>query len=131
MSVYESRLLPADEWSKLEHTESFGPCWRQLRPQATEIPVVEKCGQIIATWGLFPFFHAEGIWVDPRWRQNPAVLRHLWREMKQAVTAHGAEAVITNANSEEVRTLLQTAGAKNLSDPSLGLGDPYLLRFTR
>jgi hypothetical protein len=109
--MYRGRVLPFDEWARTEATE-LGDTWKRLDPRSTTIMVVERPdGQIVQTWMLMTVAHAEGWWTHPDYRKNPAVMRGLWKVMREEAKARGLGGVMTAATSPEVDQTLLHHGA--------------------
>lgn len=100
-----TRVLPHEEWSRLDGTEAE-QVWRALDPERTTVLVVEDDGKIVGTWTLLWVLHAECVWVDPAHRKRGSVARRLWLAMKAAAERFGALGVMTAAGSPEVDALL-------------------------
>lgn len=107
-----SRILPHEEWARLEGTE-LGPVWRALDPAVARVIVVEDTyGQIAGCWSLLPFVHAEGLWIAPAHRGKSAVLRQLWQALISSANEIGIQSVVTSAASDEVAEILVKRGAR-------------------
>ena len=78
----EARILAPDEWVKLE--TGFEPLGTTLRPEDSQVIVIEEDGKIIASVGTFRVTHFESLWIHPDYRGNAGVARRL---MKQAIIA--------------------------------------------
>jgi ribosomal protein S18 acetylase RimI-like enzyme len=100
-----TRLLPVAEWAKLAATE-----FRHL-PYVTgdelAVVVVEDGDRIVGCWGLMPMLHLEGLWIDPAYRGRPSVAKRLLAATWAAVKARGVRWVMTAADSDGVRRLLE------------------------
>jgi len=106
-----SRILPPEEWHRLADTE-LGPVIPDLTPERVTILVVENAeGQIVGTWALIRYLHAEGFWIHPDYRGHGSVLRRLMTITKHTAEAMGELAVWTSTSHDEVRELLAHAGA--------------------
>ena len=78
----EVRTLSPSEWVNLE--TGFPPLGTTLRPEDSQVVVVEDNGKIIASVGTFRVTHFESLWIDPEYRGNAGVARRL---MKGAIGA--------------------------------------------
>ena len=116
-----TRVLPPDEWSRLEGTEA-GPLWTYLDPQRAEVLVVEEDGQIIGSWVLINMLHAECLWVAPAHRGRSAVLRRLFTGLVRVMTGGGIPTVWTASASPAVTAMLDHLGAQKIP------GDHYAMR---
>lgn len=102
------RILPPMEWNKLDGTEQLGRIWPFLRPEDTQIVVVEDDGQIIATWAVVRVVHVEGLWVRPEYRRRSLrMVRMLFQGMYDAARRFGVRNVWTSAETPEVQQLLE------------------------
>ena len=110
-----TRILPPDEWSKLTGTDVEIPL-SLVDPANVEVVVVEHDGVIVAHWMLLSMLHVEGLWIAPDARKHTSVARRLWLGMKKTVAARGGTSVLTGAATDEVRGLLDHAGAIALPD---------------
>jgi hypothetical protein len=116
-----SRVLPVEEWDRLVGTEleTLAP---KLRPDDTEIVVVERYGELIGAWAVTRLVHVEGIWVAPSCRSNSSgVLRRLLAGMYASARRFGASFVWTGAESEGVASLARKVGGYRVE------WDSYLL----
>lgn len=108
-----SRLLPREEWSKLDGTEA-GPVWRQL-PDGAEVVVVEQDGHLVGCHVLVSLLHAECVWIHPDHRGKASVARRLWASVQRtAREVFGADHVITHATDDRVRGLVAHLGGRAL-----------------
>ena len=94
-----TRILPPEEWGRLEGTE-LETVWPVLSPTDAQIVVVEDGPAIVGCWAVIRYVHVEGIWIAPAYRGRFAVGRRLWRAMGQVARAWGASAVWTAAVSD-------------------------------
>lgn len=117
-----SRILPPDEWHKLDGTEA-GLIRAALIPDRTRVLVVEDHGAIVGTWVLMDVVHAECLWIAPAFRKRTSVQRRLWTAMQRTARALGVRAVATAAVSDDVRNLLEHVGATKVP------GDHYAMRI--
>lgn len=102
------RILPPDEWARLGETDAdLGQILQWFRPERTRISVVEnESGQIVGCWAAVQWWHAEGVWIHPAYRQRVSVARRLWRQMRAIVMGDGEGAVITGAADPMMTALL-------------------------
>ena len=96
MSTYTSRILPVDEWPKLATADPIG-VWPLLRPEDTQVVVVECGDRIVGIWLALRIVHAEGVWIDPAHRGAFGVVRRLLAGMRSAARTWGASVVWTGA----------------------------------
>lgn len=73
-----ARILPPEEWSKLERTQ-IPNLGRFVRPEDIAVVVVEDEGKVIACLSVLKATHFEGLWIDPE-RRNAGVVRSLLRQ---------------------------------------------------
>jgi len=106
-----TRVLPAEEWSRLDGT-LLDPAYHALNPATTRVIVVEQDGQILACTALFLATHLEGTWVNPQVRRQAAVGRALLAALRdQLVTEHVGE-VLMMARTPEQRKLCEQGAAR-------------------
>jgi hypothetical protein len=110
-----TRLLPFAEWSKLQGTEIPSSVWALHDRASLQFVVVEnEAGEIVATWATLVCRHVECFWVRPDHRGTGGVLRRLFVGMRELLIALRATTVITLAETNETRVLLEDAGATAL-----------------
>lgn len=105
-----SRVLPPEEWPRLVGTEAEA-LWPTLDPEYSRIVVVERDGEIVACHVLMNVLHVECLWIHPESRGKASVGRRLWHAVQDEARATGVRAVMTHADSDQVRGLLERAGA--------------------
>lgn len=105
-----SRLLPHAEWPKLAET-GMAIVAATLNPETDDVVVVESDGVIVGAWSFKIIPHVEGLWIAEGERGKTSVARRLWRGMQDLAAQRGALVVMTGAGSDEVRELLDHAGA--------------------
>jgi hypothetical protein len=110
-----TRLLPHDEWHRLDGTD-LSEGLSLLNPDHVDVLVVEDDGVIVAHWLLASMLHVEGLWIAPEARKSGVVARRLWRGMRETVAKRGASSVLTGAVTDDVKALLDHAGAMPLPD---------------
>lgn len=116
------RILPPDEWPKLDRT-SLGPAWRAMNPQTSLVVVAEDGDRIVGCWCRAFWAHVEGLWIDEAYQKKTSAARHLLIGMKEACAADGISAVVTSADTQAVADLVVHAGGHRLP------GDAYVLPF--
>jgi GNAT superfamily N-acetyltransferase len=114
--MLQARVLPPEEWSKLEGLDNeVAAAWRQLPVDDVTIVVVENGdGAIVATWTTFACWHVEGLWVEPLHRKRGVAVGRLIETMRAVLVAKGVSAVMTGAASPEVERLLAHVQATEL-----------------
>lgn len=122
--MYDTRILPPEEWYKLNDTEA-GSVYSYFDKEHTNVMVVEKDGNIVGTWSLMPYYHAECVWIAETHRGNPAIVKRLVTGMKQMADSVGALSVITTALDDKTAKLLEHLEAEKLP------GEHYVIRFGR
>lgn len=118
--MYNTRLLPPDEWYKLDSKSFFS-----LDDAHTNVMVIEKDGVIIAHWCLVPIYHAECVWVAEDHRGNPVVAKRLLLGMKTMANQVGANIIITTSTSADVSKILEKLEAEKL------VGEHWVISFGR
>lgn len=105
-----TRILPAEEWSRVAHTE-LGPALAALPHVATTVFVAEQGEEIVGCWALVTFAHVEGLWIAPSHRKRGRVLLRLWDRLRAIAGERGLGAVFTGAATNDVQRLLEARGA--------------------
>lgn len=108
-----TRLLPREEWPRLNGTE-MEAIWPALDAHAHIVVVEDDDGQIVGCWSLFRQVHVEGCWIAPAHRGKSSVARRMLVAMRSCAQAMGARSVATAACSEDVKQLLIKMGAVEL-----------------
>jgi GNAT superfamily N-acetyltransferase len=122
----KSRILPPNEWHRLDGNEQLGNVWPFLRPDDTRIVVVEDEGEIVATWAVVRVVHVEGVWVKPEYRRRSLrLVRQLFQSMYEAARQFGVRNVWTSASTPEVEHLLEKGKRAKLAPKSyvMSIGD--------
>jgi len=96
VSAYTSRVLPVEEWPRLAQTP-LASVWALLKPEDTQVLVVEQAGAIIGVWLAVRLVHAEGVWIAPAHRGSVGVVRRLLSGMRAAAARWGVGVVWTGA----------------------------------
>jgi len=124
MGALWTRVVPMAEWEILESTP-LAPVLSTL-PAHTQILAVQHEGKVVGTWAIVPYVHAEGLWIDPEYRNAGAVALRLLRRMPAIATSLGANgAVLTAASDEDLEGYLKRLGAVPLP------GAQYVLPLAR
>jgi GNAT superfamily N-acetyltransferase len=112
-----ARVLPVEEWSRLDGTELEPLLHRWCAMPGgvdVDVVVVERDGRIVGRWLRLTMHHVEGLWIDPEFRGRSGIARRLWAAMKDVCRGRGADTVLTGAQTDDVRRLLEHAGADPL-----------------
>jgi len=124
MGALWTRVIPMAEWGLLESTP-LAPVLPTL-PERTQILAVQHEGRIVGTWAILPYIHAEGLWIDPEYRNAGAVALRLLRRMPAIAASMGANgAVLTAALDQDLEGYLRRLGAVPLP------GVQYVLPLVR
>lgn len=109
-----TRILPPEEWHRLEGTE-LGPVCGSMNSLDIRVIVVESDGgEILGCWALLKMWHAEGIWVKDEHRKHGAVFGRLLKGMRAMVQHEGAMQFVTASISEDVTKLIGKLGGESL-----------------
>jgi hypothetical protein len=100
------RILPPDEWPKLQGTEAE-TLWPLLNPDQAAVLVVEQDGQIVGCWVAMQTLHAECVWVSPTVGNPAAVARPLIDGMFEIARGNGMRSLYTSATNDEVREIIR------------------------
>lgn len=103
--MYNTRILPFEEWQKLEGTEAE-PLIDEMDPNEVFVLVVEKNNKVVGSWLLVLKWHAECVWIHPDERRNPVVAGRLIQGMKQMARRVNAQNLVTSAMNPEVKDLI-------------------------
>lgn len=106
-----SRILPRDEWHRLNETPLSEHAISLMDAKGLQIVVVEDGSQIVACWAVLPVLHLEGAWIRPDRRKSPSIARRLMAAVGSVLKPIGANWVLTGAQDEPTRQLLQHFGA--------------------
>lgn len=76
-----SRILPRSEWAKLDvkGSDSIGTT---VPPAESHVVVVEEAGEILATVTVVRIVHFEDLWINPKYKGNPGMIRSLLNRAK-------------------------------------------------
>jgi len=99
-----TRLLPAEEWDKLDG--ELAQVRDHLDPSRAAVVVVEDGDQVVGCWALLYALHAEGVWIAPTHRGRASVARRLLLATLEAARQLGSKTIITGALTPEVERLL-------------------------
>jgi len=103
-----ARVLPSEEWAA-----KILPVWPAgwALPDAghARMVVVERDGQVVATWAAMDVVHLHGVWKDPAAR-DPKIPGLLIDAMMDLLRGAGIAGVFTIAPTPEVRALAEHAG---------------------
>lgn len=106
-NMYNTKILPANEWYRLEGTgaeaEKVIP---HLDPRTTNIEVVEKDNKVVGSWLLFPVYHAECVWIHPDHRNNGVVAKRLVVGMHRMARELGVKNIVTAATDDKIKQLI-------------------------
>lgn len=108
-----TRLLPPEEWAKLDGTE-LEAVYPHLDREKARIVVIEDGALIVGCWALFPLVHCEGVWIHPDHRGRGVVARRLFCGMVDAARAMDARTVVTAAVDDHIAGLLEHLKATQL-----------------
>ena len=104
-----TRILPPDEWSRLEGTLLKGAP-DLLNPEIDMVLVVEKEGEIVGCTSFLPRWHMEGTWVSPNHRKMASVGRPLLRGIYQVAKALKAKELVMMTFDPEIAALCARLG---------------------
>jgi|TARA_R110000744_G_scaffold17672_2_gene47696 N-acetylglutamate synthase-like GNAT family acetyltransferase len=104
-----TRILPPDEWSRLNGTLLEGAP-DLLNPEIDMVLVVEKEGEIVGCTSFLPRWHIEGLWVSPKHRKMASVGRPLLRGIYQVAEALKAKELVMMTFDPEMAALCARIG---------------------
>lgn len=112
--TFTTRVLPHAEWHRLAGTE-LEPLAEVVDPVKMSVVVVEDAtGAIVGCWGVLAFLHAEGVWIDPKYRGTGVVAKRLLRATLDEVRARGEHVAITGSNNASVDRLIKHIGGQEI-----------------
>lgn len=110
--MLRTRILDASEWARVPVAlETLLP---HVAPDDAQVVVVEEHGRIVASWAVLRVVHLEGLWIDPAYRGRVSVARRLYTATLEAARRWTSGWAMTGAASDDVRALLDHAGAQKL-----------------
>ena len=121
--MLETRILEPTEWARVPtDLQALLP---HVIPGDAQVVVVEDDGRIVASWAVLRVVHLEGLWIDPAYRGRVSVARRLYEATLSAARRWTSGWAMTGAATDDVRALLNTAGAQKLPMDTyvLPLGD--------
>lgn len=118
-----ARVLEPEEWPLVEELE-ISQLLPLVRPEDVKVVVVEVGGEVVASMTVMRMTHIEGTWVDPNYR-NGGIVRSLLRCAAKAAEEWCAGWVVTSANNDQVRRILERMNAQKVEV------DSYALSFGR
>jgi hypothetical protein len=104
------RILPREEWSRLEQS-SLGWLLPHLPEDAAIVIVEDDAHAIVGHLAFVTFRHAHGLWIDPAHRGRAAVLRHLYEGLYEEAARIGAASIWMGAADAQMASILDTLGA--------------------
>ena len=117
-----TRILPPEEWSRLEAIPAGIP-WRDLDPRRNHVLVTEHDGMIAGCVVLMEAIHAEFLWIAPAHRGRVSVARRLRATVLDSARTWGYPTVLMAAMTKQMAGILAGLGADRL------LGDHYVLNL--
>lgn len=115
-----SRVLPYDEWAKLDEVGA-DTVWKMLDPARAQILVIEDQGQIVGTLTLMSVLHAECLWIKPSHRRGYGVMKRLLDGMWAGARAQGAKALWSGSVSDTMTNILHRIGGVEVPGKSFAL----------
>lgn len=115
-----TRLLPPEDWSRLDGTES-AEMLQFCDPVATRVIVVEDGSEIVGAWVLSQHMHVDGLWIAPDYRKQPSVARPLMRAMQRLSRRLGALVVVATVRDDRTKVMAERLGGRPLQ------GTTYLI----
>ena len=108
-----ARILKPEEWGRLEGS-GLPPLLAYAHPRNVAVVAVEDSGgELAACMSVLQVSHFEGVWVDPKHRGNPGVMRPLLRQAWAIPAANGEQWAIGAAavGDEQMLGFLRRLGA--------------------
>jgi ribosomal protein S18 acetylase RimI-like enzyme len=99
-----TRILDYEAWDRLKLEAEANPLCEYATPENMDVVAVEdEAGKIIASLGVIRMTHLEGLWVAPKYRKNPGVMRALLRQAFTLAQTRGEKWVLGGAANDEMR----------------------------
>lgn len=117
----KARILPPDEWSRLERTQI--PMLPGVKPADIDVVVVEDEGKVVACLSVLKITHFEGLWIDPERGNGLGAPKALLRLALALTEKCGSDWVWAGAADDRMRGILSRVGAVKLPV------DSYVLNF--
>jgi len=92
-----TRLLPPEEWDKLDDIEPYKSKGLPGDPSEWRIVVVERGGAVVGTCAFFTAVHWDNWWIAPESRGKGSVLLELLRASDKLLEGSGIETVYCGA----------------------------------
>lgn len=110
-----SRILPVREWSKVTDPETVAllPALFDHQEHVT-ILVVEDGEKVVSSWVMIQVPQLEGIYVDPDYRGQSAVVFKMLALMKRTARAKGFLRVTTTSVNQEIGAMCKAIGGEQL-----------------
>lgn len=104
-----SRVLPPEEWEKLQRFEPWAT-YGLPSPDYHEFVVVEAGdGRILGYWCLHNAVHLEPLYLEPDARQKVAVVKELWKGVLGRLREAGVQSAHAIVGDRDVATNLPLA----------------------
>lgn len=103
------RILPPEEWHRLDGTEAES-LWPLLDPDNAKVIAVEKDGELVGCWVAMRTVHAECVWIKPSHRGVFGVAMRLLKGMGRVAQEWGTNKVITGSVTPHVTDLIRRLG---------------------
>ena len=109
------RVLPPEEWSKVEHIPPFDTGGLP-NPQFWRIVVVERDGAVVAACSLFDTVHWDGFWVADSDQGNPVVFKQLLNGGLEVMAEFGISMVHTTVPTQraDLAAMLERFGFETM-----------------
>jgi hypothetical protein len=111
LAAYTARELPPEEWDRLQGL----PIAEALPdPASAAILVIERDGQIVATWAALTTVHLEGCYIAPAHQKSLTAVKTLVHGMNTLLQARGLVQVLTVTQTDAVGHLAEKLGGQPL-----------------
>lgn len=108
-----ARILPREEWAKLEIT-GFPQIGSTLRPEDVQIIAVEDGDRLVATMAVLRVTHFESLWIDPEYRGNAGLGRRLIKAGIEAARKWTDQWVWGASDTDHMSRIMSRIGGKQL-----------------
>lgn len=110
----QSRILPVDEWDKLDVTQ-FDQIAPTLRPEDVQVVVVEDGGRIVSSMVVMRVVHFESLWIDPEYRGHPTLAKRLLAESIEAARKWASKWVWGCSNTDHMDDIIKRVSGQKMA----------------
>lgn len=109
-----ARILPPEEWGRLPALTGMPNFSPIMNPPDTEVIVVERDGEIVASMAVMRMTHFEAAWVHPSVKGNAGVVRRLLNASFDSARRFPERFAVAMCNERAVSDLLVRLGGSRM-----------------